>query len=187
MIENADDLTMDVMNANKGTDRGAEMIEKSLSEFGAGRSIVVDQSGQVIAGNKTLEQAKALGLPIRTVETDGSELVVVQRTDLDLSDMTGKARRLAIADNRTSEVSLDWDDEVIQKYIDEGVNLEGLFDDDELKKILHIESVTEPKDLSGVNDEMTFRIVVECDGEEDQAQLIQVLESKGYTCQALMS
>ena len=75
------DLTPDRKNANKGTQRGRALIDKSLRELGAGRSILTDASGQVIAGNKTLEQANAMGLLVRVVETDGSELVVVQRTD----------------------------------------------------------------------------------------------------------
>ena len=33
--------------------------------------------------NKTHEVATGIGLPVRIIETDGNELVVVQRTDLD--------------------------------------------------------------------------------------------------------
>ena len=49
----------------------------------------------------TVEQAKALGLPLRVVRTDGDYLVAVQRDDLDLAT-DPRARALAIADNRVT-------------------------------------------------------------------------------------
>src|SRR5437870_3905527 len=90
------DLQPDSRNANAGTPRGLQMVEDSLRTYGAGRSILADKRGVVIAGNKTLQSASDIDLPIRVVETDGKELVVVQRTDLDLDDP--KTRELAIAD-----------------------------------------------------------------------------------------
>ena len=82
-INSIDDLTPDPRNANKGTERGAVQLENSLRDYGAGRSILVDKHGVVIAGNKTLEQAASLGLEVETIRTDGNKLVVVQREDLD--------------------------------------------------------------------------------------------------------
>ena len=99
------DLTADPQNANQGTARGRGLLAHSLRDLGAGRSIVVDRAGVVIAGNKTLEEAAALALPIEVVETSGERLVVVQRMDLDLT-ADPRARRLALADNRTSELGL---------------------------------------------------------------------------------
>src|ERR1041384_588040 len=92
-------LTPDTHNANQGTQRGRGLLEKSLRQYGAGRSILADKNGVIIAGNKTLETAADLGLPVKVVETDGTELVVVQRTDLDLT-RDKAARELAYADNR---------------------------------------------------------------------------------------
>jgi len=101
-------LKFDDKNANRGTERGRELVRKSLQKYGAGRSILVDKNGKVIAGNKTLEQAIAEGIEIEMVKSDGKRLIVHQRTDLDL-DKDPAARELAIADNRTSEIGLDWD------------------------------------------------------------------------------
>lgn len=97
-ITSIEDLIPDPKNANKGTERGLAMVEDSLRNYGAGRSILVDKDGVVIAGNKCLEAAAELNLPVRVVKTDGHELVVVQREDLDLDD-GDKARQLAYADN----------------------------------------------------------------------------------------
>jgi len=106
-------LKFDDKNANRGTERGRELVRKSLQKYGAGRSILVDKNGKVIAGNKTLEQAIAEGIEIEMVKSDGKRLIVHQRTDLDL-DKDPAARELAIADNRTSELGLDWDFDEIQ-------------------------------------------------------------------------
>lgn len=135
-IRTIGDLTPDPHNANLGTKRGHDLLEKSIERNGAGRSIVIDRNGVIIAGNKTWEQAGQLGLDIEVVKTDGRKLVVVQRMDLDLRSATdARARELAIADNRTSEVSLDWDPNVLLHHV-EGVNLSKYFFDRELASIL---------------------------------------------------
>ena len=46
------ELVPDPMNANKGTERGAYMVRRSLEKLGAGRSVLVDKHGVLIAGNK---------------------------------------------------------------------------------------------------------------------------------------
>jgi hypothetical protein len=75
----------DENNANKGTKRGRQLLGKSLEKYGAARSVVVDRNNRVIAGNKTVEAARASGMKfISVIETDGSSLVAVQRGDLDL-------------------------------------------------------------------------------------------------------
>ena len=71
------DLQADPHNANRGTDRGREALARSLREYGAGRSVVIDRHGRIIAGNKVVEQAKALGIPLRVVNTDGQHLIAV--------------------------------------------------------------------------------------------------------------
>jgi hypothetical protein len=105
-------LRFDDKNANRGTERGRKALAASLKRYGAGRSILLDKKGRVIAGNKTLEQAKAAGhKDVIVVETDGSQLVAVKRTDLDLRDK--KARALAVADNRVGELDLEWETDVL--------------------------------------------------------------------------
>ena len=53
-----DQLIQDNRNLNKGTEQGKRLITKSLSEFGAGRSVLIDKNNRIIAGNKTHENAK---------------------------------------------------------------------------------------------------------------------------------
>lgn len=129
------DLVPDPCNANSGTLRGEQLLDVSLSELGAGRSVVVDKNGIVIAGNKTLQMAIERGLDARVVRTDGSTLVAVRRADLDLASGT-EARRLAYLDNRVSEVGLKWDPVQLERDLADGVQLGGMFDTDELDRLL---------------------------------------------------
>ena len=138
-IRQLSDMELDESNANQGTDRGRWMLESSLEQYGAGRSILADKQGRVIAGNKTLEVAADIGMEVEVVQSDGKKLIVVQRTDLDLEG-EGKeakmARELAYADNRTSQIGLSWDANQIVSDLDAGVNLSGMFLESEVAEIL---------------------------------------------------
>ena len=139
------DLIPDHANANKGTERGRYALEASLRQYGAGRSILLDKNGRIIAGNKTAEVAADVGLDdVLIVQTDGKQIVAVQRTDLDIDSAEG--RGLAYADNRVGELSLDWDAEQVLADINAGVDLSGLFFDFEIDKLLGKEG--EPFDPS---------------------------------------
>lgn len=134
-IEHLSDLVPDDRNANKGTPRGRGLVETSLQKYGAGRSILVDRNGKVIAGNKTSEAAAAIGMEgVVVVQTTGDQLVVVQRTDLDLDEDTA-ARELAIADNRASEIGLEWDTDVLAELGAE-IDLSTFWSKEELTNII---------------------------------------------------
>ena len=105
-----DKLIPDSANLNLGSERGNYMIERSIRELGWGRPIVVDKNNQIIGGNHAVEVAGQLGFEkVKIIETSGDEIVVHRRVDLDLSTDDPKARLLSIADNRASQVSLNWD------------------------------------------------------------------------------
>ena len=107
-IKTIADLTPDGDNFNKHTEFGQKLLEDSLRKFGAGRSVLVDRNGNIIAGNSTTETAAAIGMEdVEVVKTDGKKLVVVQRTDLDLDSPEG--RELALADNMTALKGIDMD------------------------------------------------------------------------------
>jgi RNA-binding protein YhbY len=95
------ELHFDQANINKGSEYGMALLNKSISELGFVRSVAVDKNGILIAGNKTVEVAGGLGLEkVVEIETDGTELIVVKRTDLDINSEKGiKAK---ILDNTVS-------------------------------------------------------------------------------------
>lgn len=107
-IKKLEDLTPDGENFNRHTEFGQKLLEDSLRKFGAGRSILVDKDGNIIAGNSTTETAAAIGMEdVIVVPTDGKKLVVVQRTDLSLDSPEG--REMALADNMTALKGIDID------------------------------------------------------------------------------
>src|SRR6516165_9478052 len=131
---NKSDLKEDLLNANKGTTRGKKMLERSLEKLGAGRSILTDRAGNIIAGNKTF--AAARDREVIVVPSDGSKLVVVQRTDLEID--SPKARELAIADNRIAEVDLAWDAAALEKLTE--IELREFWTDAELRRLFDSDS-----------------------------------------------
>ena len=143
------DLQPDANNANKGTERGRYMVEQSLRKLGAGRSIVLDKHGKIIAGNKTAETAGEVGIEdVVIIRTKGDQLVAVLREDLDLDDPTGKARELAYADNRAGQVSLEFDAHVIATDLLTGLDLSDWFTPLELGDMGIPQGEPEPADAA---------------------------------------
>jgi DNA modification methylase len=139
------------MNANRGTERGRDMLEKSLRQYGAGRSILLDKHGRIIAGNKTAQTAAEIGLDdLVVVETDGKQVVAVKRMDLDLEN-DDDARALAYADNRVAEVDLDFDP--LQMVLDRDAGkLPDFWTDDEIAELTGAEAApVDPADDPGAD------------------------------------
>ena len=103
-----EELAQDSHNFNKGNEQGQQLMERSFKELGAGRSILLDRNGNIIAGNKSQQAAIAAGIKrVRVIETTGDELVAVKRTDVDIDSAEG--RKMAYLDNLTTQVNLTWD------------------------------------------------------------------------------
>jgi len=114
---NINELNFDNHNANKHTQKGLRLLEKSLSKLGAGRSILIDKDNNIIAGNGVVEVAGQIGLDkIKVIETDGTELIAVKRKDVSINSKKG--RELAIADNQTAKTSIDFDMDVLNEISD---------------------------------------------------------------------
>jgi len=109
-------IKVDPENVRVHDERNQNAIGQSLRDLGAGRSILIDSENVIIGGNGVYEQARDLGLPVRIIESDGSELIAVKRTDLKSADAKRKA--LAIADNRTSDLSF-FDDDKLRGMLDQ--------------------------------------------------------------------
>lgn len=180
-----DELVADDHNANIGTEAGQQLIDQSIGNLGLGRSIVVDKNNKIIAGNKTTNGAKDNGVEkVVFVETDGSELVVVRRNDLNLDDIDDpRARALALADNRTGAVKLAWNPGEMQIHFDAVSNL-GM---DAFVFDLNLDvgnKTNKHSDLSG-NLEKMFKIELEFDDEQSQQEAYETLQNMGYQCRIL--
>lgn len=135
-----EDLKFDKRNYRRHSEKNQDLIKKSINEVGFGRSIVIDADNEIVCGNGVVSQI-AKSTPIKVVETNGSELVVVKRTDLKTDDV--KRKQLAVMDNSTSDSS-DFDLTLLQEDFDndelfefgiEGVEFDNIEDIDEIENI----------------------------------------------------
>lgn len=167
------DLKQDKRNYRKHNQRNLDLIKKSVNEVGLGRSVVIDNENEIICGNglvSTLDK----NTKIRLIETDGSELVVVKRTDLSTDDE--KRKQLAIMDNSTSDSS-EFDIELLQVDFPT-IELEEMGID-----IPNIEE-KEQKDISD-NLKEEYEVVVECSDEYEQEEIFNKLTEMGLKCRLL--
>lgn len=168
-------IKFDKRNYRKHNDRNKDLIKKSLKECGAGRSIVIDNEDNIIAGNGIYEQAQKLGIKTKVIETDGSELVVVKRTDLATDD--DKRKQLAVMDNSTSDSS-EFDIDSLQADFDikqlQDWGIDKNFD-------------TKIDELKDISDNLSegYEVVCECETEEEQEQLFYRLTNEGIKCRLL--
>lgn len=106
-----EDLKFDKRNYRRHSEKNQDLIKKSINEVGFGRSIVIDADNEIVCGNGVVSQI-AKSTPIKVVETNGSELIVVKRTDLKTDD--AKRKQLAVMDNSSSDSS-DFDLTLLQE------------------------------------------------------------------------
>lgn len=143
------DLKYDHKNARKRTDSSSRLIRQSLERYGAARSIVIDEENRILAGNGTIEGAKALGLTkLKVIDAAGDEIIAVRRSGLSEDDKVG----LALADNRAAELS-DWDAEMLQQLSEEH-DIAPWFEQEDLDALLNqaehldpVEGNTDPDEV----------------------------------------
>lgn len=97
-------LVFDPSNARKHSKQNIESIKGSLRNFGQRKPIVVDRNGLIVAGNGTVEAARALGW----------KMVDVVRVPKEWTEEEIKA--FALADNRTAELA-EWNEDVLAKQL----------------------------------------------------------------------
>ena len=168
-IKSAQDIQLDPDNANGGTQRGREAVRESLRRFLAGRSVLVDRNGRMIAGEKTLTEWRELfgDDSIQVVQSAGDRLLIHQRVDLDADAGAAddyRAQGLGLADNRSAELGLYWDPEKIKLAEESGLELDWLWDQmerDDLFALLSAPpSLDELADQFGNTDERDFWPVI---------------------------
>jgi len=126
----------DSHNANLHSERGRDLLEKSLRERGFFRPMAAAGKGGspiMLAGNLTQEVAASIGMDeALVIESDGKRPIVHVRTDLDPDSK--EARLLGVEDNRIASVSLNWNPEVLKSLAEE-IPRTGLFTDEEMRAI----------------------------------------------------
>lgn len=113
------DVKHDPRNARKHNPRNLSLIESSIQRDGFGRSILLAADGTVITGNATVDAAASAGLDdVIVVETDGTKVVAVKRTDV--APGSEQFHKLALADNRATDLS-EFDPAVLQELVGDGL------------------------------------------------------------------
>lgn len=143
------DLRPDPKNARRHTPKNIGLIERSLNEVGAARSIVIDEEGTVLAGNGLLEAAAAAGIHrVQVVDGDGETIIAVRRSNL----TPEQKQRLALFDNRAAELA-SWDTDVLAEMVEAGDDLSGIWTDDELAALLPTEP-TAPAEFASYDEDI---------------------------------
>ena len=156
------------------------LIAQSIEVNGFYQPIVVQKrTGYVIAGNHRLAAARQIKM---------AEIPVVV---LDVDDE--QARRMVLVDNRAADKAT-YDADAL-------VDLLGQFDlddlegtgwtEDEVDDLLTPDALSDEPEPEPEADEqmggLEFRVVVDCQSEQDQAQLIETLEAEGRVCRPMVS
>lgn len=166
------DLKFDSENARVRTAKGEAMIQESLRQVGAARSIVIDENGIILAGNGTVEAAGQIGIDnVVIVEASGDEIIAVRRKGL----TDEQKKKLAYYDNRTGDEA-EWDMEQVARDLLGGYDfLDQLFEmghDVELKE----------NDYDELNDEQKHMLLLEFDTENDLEIMFEELNNRGISC-----
>jgi ParB-like chromosome segregation protein Spo0J len=162
-------------NARKHGVAQIAQLESSFSRFGQVWPLLVNEDGTLIAGHGRLEAAKLCGL--------GEIRVIVAR------DWTeDQCRSFALLDNRVA-LNAEWDEAALMRefahVMSNGEDLQQLgFDERELLKLI---SKNKKKDTGPKLDEMSYSVVIRCDSEEQQLELLARFGQEGLTCEALIS
>lgn len=129
-------LIPDPSNVRKHSKKNLDTIKGSLAKFGQQKPIVISKDNIVIAGNGTLEAAKALKW----------EKIGVIRSDL----IGTQATAYAIADNRATDLG-EFDNEALAQTLkslqDIEFDLDSIgFDEKDLDKLLNFDEEKEIKE-----------------------------------------
>ena len=92
---------------NLGTSKGMRILKRSIEHLGFCNAVVVERNNKVLIGNKVLKYAVDKHAKVRIVETQGDELVVIKRKDIDYD--TRKAKEIMLVDNLSAEAGLSYD------------------------------------------------------------------------------
>lgn len=167
-VTSVDELRQHPLNPRKGN---VELIAKSIDVNGFYGAVVAQRStGYVLAGNHRLLAAKQHGV---------DELPVIW---LDVDD--DAARRILLVDNRANDLA-SYDNERLAELL-RGVELDGTgYTDDDLAKLLD-QSDDDNSDESMTLGAESLSIIVECDSEQQQSDLLERFEGEGLICRPLM-
>lgn len=184
-MEERQNIKLDKRNYRKHNDENKRLIKKSLEECGTGRSIVIDNDNEIIAGNGVYEVAEELGIPVKIIETDGNEIIAVKRTDINRNDE--KRDKLAILDNSTSDLSEfnydllkeDFEEDYLNSLgIDYNFNPDFMSENEELMDNENLQEMNTNKQIGLVNMPIKSYICIKFDDGISKSEWIEKFVKK---------
>lgn len=163
-------------NPRKISEKAVKKVAASLKKFGFRQPIVCDEKDEIIIGHTRLKAAEYLGW---------DQVPVHVATDLTPEEITA----LRIADNRTGEEST-WDEALLAdeltKLDDYFPNLDEWtgFDKGQIDKLLGRAEQPAAVAQASVS---SFQILITCDSETRQVELLEQLSEQGVTCKSLVA
>jgi ParB-like chromosome segregation protein Spo0J len=186
-----DKLTPYANNARVHPPAQIRKLRASLAEFGWTNPIL-HADGQIIAGHGRLVAALAM--------RDAGQAIMHQ-TDanlaptIDLSHLSPDQRRAyVLTDNRTAE-DAEWDVELLREELtalwaapDIDLDVTG-FDYEQLREVIFPKPDTKDIDASQkkLDDGLSYQVIIECTGEEQQADLLEELRGRELKCRPLIA
>lgn len=153
-------------------------IAKSLEANGQYRPVVVNaRTLEILAGNHTWQAAKALGWK------------TIAATFVDVDDDT--ARRIVLVDNRANDLA-DYEDAALVDLLmrvqsEDTLVGTGYTDDDVAKMLEKIGEGFDESDTAPVELEGSFEVVITCEDEAQQVELIDRLIAEGLRVRAIVT
>ena len=152
-------------NNPRHNENAVPYVVESIKRYGFKNPIIIDKDNVIVAGHTRYLASKELGL---------NEVPCIIADDLTEDEI----KEFRLVDNRTAEMS-DWDDELLASElsdIDFG-DFDFGFDADEI----------EPKEREDLSGEITaqFQVIVDCISEDEQEEVYNELQAKGYVCRVL--
>ena len=164
------DLQHDGANPRRHGKKNMAAIRDSLTRFGQVEPLIVQRSSmRVVGGNGRLEV-------MRSLKWERANVILLDLTDT-------QATTLGIILNRTGELSA-WDKDTLADLLgdlngDEGLSWLG-FDDKDVRRLLG-----EDEPASG--GQGAACVMVTCEGEQDQIELLKQCQERNLECRALCS
>jgi hypothetical protein len=126
-------------NANRHTEHGLRLLEKSIQTDGFIDAQTAAADGEIISGSARLEVSaeKFADVEPIIVESDGTRPVIVVRTDIPNLD-DPRARRLSVAANQIAKTDYNPDGELLKEWGGEDDAIRAMFADWEWSEVTGI-------------------------------------------------
>jgi len=161
-----------IRNARKHPEKQITLLASLMKKYGVDQPIVVDEKFVILKGH---------GRRLAALQAGFKDYPVVVQRGLKAEDK----QAIRIADNQVALLA-GWDDNLLKIEIKElkslGFDL-AMIGFSEAKFDVLFDNMSAQSQLDGLK----FSVIVDCDSEKQQADLLAQFEKKGLKCRALIS